>query len=99
MNAQLHSYGLTDREVLGRLLHSVSQPLTALHCLLETSAVKKRRRSQTADEIRIALEQTDRVIEIVRLMREYLDSEPKQHPVGQHAERPIVGSPSKSFSK
>lgn len=63
---------LPNRDMLGRLLHSLSQPLTALHCSLELSADQG---PEPSAVVSAALEQTDRVIEIIRLMREYLDSE------------------------
>jgi hypothetical protein len=58
--------------VLRDLLHSVSQPLTTLHCALESSLAHDAR---DRDDVSVALQQTDRVIETVRLMREYLDAE------------------------
>jgi hypothetical protein len=63
-------------DVLRSLLHLVSQPLTALHCALESS-LEQDGKSQS-DEIFVALEETDRVMEAMRLMREYLDAD--QHP-------------------
>jgi signal transduction histidine kinase len=62
-----------DQAVLGVLLHSLSQPLTSLRCSLELSAEDVA--GQQQDAVSAALEQTDRVIAVVRLMREYLDTE------------------------
>jgi signal transduction histidine kinase len=62
-----------DQAVLGVLLHSLSQPLTSLRCSLELSVEDVA--GQQQDTVSAALEQTDRVIGVVRLMREYLDSE------------------------
>ena len=62
-----------DQAVLGELLHSLSQPLTTLRCSLELSTDEIAGSPQ--DTIAGALEQTDRVIALVRLMREYLDAE------------------------
>src|SRR3979409_947216 len=62
-----------DQAVLGVLLHSLSQPLTSLRCSLELSVEDVA--GQQQDAVSAALEQTDRVIGVVRLMREYLDSE------------------------
>jgi signal transduction histidine kinase len=62
-----------DHALLGDLLHSLSQPLTSLRCSLELSAEDGAVQKQ--DAVSAALEQTDRVIGVVRLMREYLDSE------------------------
>jgi len=61
------------QEVLGELLHSVSQPLTTLRCALELSldeAAERQRQTVSA-----ALEQTEAVIETIRVMREYLEVE------------------------
>jgi hypothetical protein len=55
------------------LLHLLSQPLTTVHCALELSLTEDE--AQRGEEVAVALEQTDRVIEAVRLMREYLESE------------------------
>ena len=62
-----------DQAVLGVLLHSLSQPLTTLRCSLELSVEEVA--GQQQDAVSAALEQTDRVIAVVRLMREYLDTE------------------------
>ena len=62
-----------DQEVFGKLLHSMSQPLTTLRCSLELSVEEVAGWQQ--DTVCAALEQTDRVIGVVKLMREYLDSE------------------------
>jgi len=62
-----------DQAVLGELLHSLSQPLTTLRCSLELSVEEVAGQQQNA--VSAALAQTDRVIGVVRLMREYLDTE------------------------
>jgi hypothetical protein len=62
-----------NQGVLQDLLHVLSQPLTTLHCALEHS-LEADEAAQT-DDVALALEQTERVIEAVRLMREYLDAE------------------------
>ncbi len=59
--------------MLQDLLHVLSQPLTTLHCALERSLDADD--TAQADDVVFALEQTDRVIETVRLMREYLEAE------------------------
>ena len=59
--------------LLQDLLHSLSQPLTTLHCALEYSL--EHEELKRAPEVAFALEQTDRAIELVRLMREYVDAE------------------------
>jgi len=60
-------------DVLRDLLHFVSQPLTTLHCALEGSLAQGE--VECEEDTLLALEQTDRVIEAVRLMREYLEAE------------------------
>jgi len=60
-------------DVLRDLLHFVSQPLTTLHCALEGSLVQGE--VECKEDTLLALDQTDLVIEAVRLMREYLEAE------------------------
>ena len=63
-------------EVLSALLHLMSQPLTTLHCALEVSAGRQEAawtKHIVQSEVDLALEQTDRVIEDVRLMRENVE--------------------------
>jgi len=67
-----------DQAVLGELLHSLSQPLTSLRCSLELSVEEAA--GQTQDAVSAALQQTDRVIGVVRLMREYLETESATSP-------------------
>jgi signal transduction histidine kinase len=83
MSAHSHTALAENRELLGELLHSVSQPLTTLRCSLELSLAEAvERRQQT---ITTALEQTEAVIAMIQLMREHLDAEQgeaKGPPVG-----------------
>lgn len=60
--------------VLGELLHSLSQPLTSLHCALELSIDPVAEQQQKA--VSAALEQVDRAIHVVELMRECLEAKP-----------------------
>jgi hypothetical protein len=62
------------QDVLGELLHSLSQPLTTLHCTLELSIDPVAEQQQKA--VSAALEQVDRAIHVVELMRECLEAEP-----------------------
>jgi hypothetical protein len=62
--------------VLGELLHSLSQPLTTLHCSLELSIDPVAEQQQKA--VAAALEQLDRAIRVVELMRECLKAEPAE---------------------
>ena len=80
-------------DVLRDLLHSVCQPLTTLHCALESSLSPEQ--SGHVADVALALEQTDRVIETVRLMREYLEVEQGCSsvalvPVGSAVDVPIL---------
>ena len=67
--------------MLGELLHSLSQPLTGLRCSLELSLQVPLDRSieQVAEKqqasVSAALQQTEKVIGMIQLMREYLDAE------------------------
>ena len=87
MSASPHSFPkLPQRpDVLGELLHSISQPLTSLRCSLELSLQPSLEHSpalsleqvaeQRQESVVAALQQTERVIGMIRLMREYLDAE------------------------
>jgi len=77
---------LQDQKILGELLHSVSQPLTTLCCSLELSIEKAAGQQQEA--VAAALEQAERVIGQVRLLREYLDAE-----LTVPAARPVAFAP------
>ncbi len=70
-------------DVLGELLHSLSQPLTGLRCSLELSLVRSlelplglqfRAIAEQHENVAIALQQTEKVIGMVQLMREYVDA-------------------------
>lgn len=54
-------------------MHSLSQPLTSLRCSLELSIDEVAEQQQKGDLA--ALQQTEKVIGMIRLMREYLDAE------------------------
>jgi signal transduction histidine kinase len=73
MSAPSYSPLPENRELLGELLHSVSQPLTTLRCSLELSLDEAAEQQQHT--ITTAMEQTENVIAMIRLMREYLDAE------------------------
>ncbi len=72
-------------DVLGELLHSLSQPLTSLRCSLELSLEHSLEHSlelsieevagQRHESVAAALQQTEKVIAMIQLMREYLDAE------------------------
>jgi hypothetical protein len=58
---------------MGELLHSLSQPLTSLRCSLELSIDETAQQQQAS--VSAALQQTEKVIGMIQLMREYLDAE------------------------
>lgn len=64
---------LRDQELLGDLLHSLSQPLTSLRCSLELSIDEVA--DQQQQTVSAALQQTETVIGMIQLMREYLDAD------------------------
>ena len=59
--------------MLGELLHSLSQPLTSLRCSLELSIDEVAEQQQ--ESVSVALQQTEKVIGMIQLMREFLDAE------------------------
>jgi len=74
MSASSHFLKLPgDPDVLGELLHSLSQPLTSLRCSLELSLDDVREQQQ--ESVSEALQQTEKVIGMIQLMREYLDAD------------------------
>ncbi|MFZ0799755.1 MAG: hypothetical protein WCA13_16550 [Terriglobales bacterium] len=87
MSASPHSFVKLPRspDVLDELLHSLSQPLTSLRCSLELSLAHSLRHSlelsveevaaQRQESVAVALQQTEKVIGMIRLMREYVDAE------------------------
>lgn len=83
MNTSSHTFPQPPRspDVLGELLHSLSQPLTGLRCSLELSLQLPLDRSieevteQQQASVSAALQQTEKVIGMIQLMREYLDAE------------------------
>jgi hypothetical protein len=83
MNTSAHSFSKMppNPDVLSELLHSLSQPLTSLRCSLELSLDPEREPSldqiaeRRQESVAAALQQTEKVIGMIRLMREYLDAE------------------------
>jgi len=77
MSANSHSYPELPRgpSVLGELLHSISQPLTTLRCSLELSLSVDEKAAPQQNTVSIALQQTERVIGMIQLMREYVEAE------------------------
>jgi hypothetical protein len=91
-----------SHDVLGDLLHSLNQPLTSLQCSLEISLVHsfdhslERSIEEVTEEqqksVSCALQQTEKVIGMVQLMREYLDAEHPQRLVPPVALAPALRS-------
>ncbi len=84
--AELQTVGNSD--LLGQLLHALCQPLTTLRCSLELSLDEFNDRQ--CESVSVALEQTDRAIETVELMRECLELERGNSPMGSVALMPVV---------
>jgi hypothetical protein len=68
-------------DVLGELLHSLSQPLTSLRCSLELSLGHplelpiEEVAEQQQESASVALQETEKVIGMIQLMREYLNAD------------------------
>jgi len=84
--------------VLGELLHSLSQPLTGLRCSLELSlqlpldlSLEELAEQQQAS-VAAALQQTEKVIGMIQLMREYLDAEQPGPEICPVALEPVMRS-------
>ena len=82
MSTSSHSFPKAPRgpDLLGELLHSLSQPLTGLRCSLELSLqlpldLSLEVAEQQQASVAVALQQTEKVIGMIQLMREYLDAE------------------------
>jgi hypothetical protein len=83
MSTSSHCFSKVQRgpDVLGELLHSLSQPLTGLRCSLELSLDLPLELSpeevaeQQQESVAVALQQTEKVIGMIQLMREYLEAE------------------------
>lgn len=82
MSASGHSFSTRprDQELLGDLLHSLSQPLTSLRCSLELSIDGVT--DQQQQTVAAALQQAETVIGMIGLLREYLDADQN---AGEHA--------------
>ena len=88
MSAHAASANAGNQRLLGEMLHSLSQPLTSLRCALELSVTGDR----NLQSVSAALEQTDAAIRMVRLMREYLDSETNRTEMSSIALMPALQS-------
>jgi signal transduction histidine kinase len=104
MSASSHSFPKVPRgpDVLGELLHSLSQPLTSLRCSLELSLElplelprelsPEEVAEQQQEGVAIALQQTEKVIGVIQLMREYLDAEQPRPEASSTALAPVLRS-------
>ncbi len=104
MSTSPHSFPKVPRapDVLGELLHSLSQPLTSLRCSLELSLdlplelPRELSPEQVAEQqqasVAAALEQTEKVIGLIQLMREYLDAEQPRPQACSTALAPVLRS-------
>jgi len=79
-------------DVLGELLHSLSQPLTSLRCSLELSLANDEKTDPRQETVSIALQQTERVIGMVQLMREYVEAEQPGPDANPSAMAPVARS-------
>jgi hypothetical protein len=100
MSTSSHSFPQAPRgpDVLGELLHSLSQPLTGLRCSLELSlqlpldlSLEELAEQQQAS-VAVALQQTEKVIGMIQLMREYLDAEQPGPEICPVALEPVMRS-------
>jgi len=101
MIASSHSFPKARRgpNVLGELLHSLSQPLTTLRCSLELSldrslnlSIKEAAEQPQHESLAVALQQTEKVIGMIELMREYLDAEQPAPAAFPAALEPVIRS-------
>ncbi len=78
--------------VLDELLHSLSQPLTSLRCSLELSLElpPEEVAEQQQESVAVALQQTEKVIGMIQLMREYLDAEQPRPEIYSTALAPVM---------
>ena len=90
MLAGSHSFSKPSHgpDVLGELLHSLSQPLTGLRCSLELSLDETA--EQRHESVAVALHQTEQVIGMVQLMREFLDAEQAEPGAFSTALEPVI---------
>jgi hypothetical protein len=92
MSTSSHSFPKLPQgpDVLGELLHSLSQPLTSLRCSLELSIEEVDEQQQ--ESVSVALQQTEKVIGMIQLMREYLDAEQPGRETCRVALMPVLRS-------
>jgi hypothetical protein len=83
-NSQAYARAARGPDVVGELLHSLCQPLTSLRCILELSLDRSLEPATNCltnypmnhqESTLAALQQTDRVIGLIQLIREHLQVE------------------------
>jgi signal transduction histidine kinase len=62
-------------QTISELFHTISQPLTGLHCLLEVSLLKMQKAEGYRRDIQQALEAASRLVESLRQAREMAEAE------------------------
>jgi hypothetical protein len=94
MSTSPHSFSRLAQapDVLGELLHSLSQPLTSLRCSLELSLELSPEEVEEQQSVSVALQQTEKVIGMIQLMREYLDAEQPRPETCRVALAPVLRS-------
>ncbi|HSZ62310.1 MAG TPA: hypothetical protein VK828_10965 [Terriglobales bacterium] len=86
------------QDVLGELLHSLSQPLTSLRCSLELSLDFPRELpieeavEQQQESVAVALQHIEKIIGMIQLMREYLEAEQSEPQARPAAVAPALSS-------
>lgn len=63
------------QKTISELFHTVSQPLTGLHCLLEVSLMKRQTAEGYRRDIQKAVEATSRLVESLRQARELAEAQ------------------------
>jgi signal transduction histidine kinase len=63
------------RQLVAELFHQLNQPLTTLNCCLELSLKKTRPSAQCRQDMRIALQQVDKITRLMAYLRELVVSE------------------------
>jgi hypothetical protein len=81
---------LADPNILGELLHSLSQPLTGLQCALALSLLEGAEQQHESDAI--ALQEMDKIIGMFRLIREYVYSGEPAPAASSTALMPALGN-------
>jgi signal transduction histidine kinase len=68
-----HTLVADNHQTVAELFHELIQPLTTLHCCLELSLKKMPRSTKTRRDLRIALQQTEKIANLIAELRELVD--------------------------